>query len=70
MSHIKKFLKFHQLNIIKIINKDYKEKVLEDIKVFLKMKKRKKQQYGCEQYKNIPQDGKQKRVEHKKNVTK
>ena len=38
----------HQLNIIKIIKKDYKKNLVKDIKVFLKKKKKNKQQYGCE----------------------
>ena len=35
------FLKIHQLNIIKITKKDYKEKLVKDIKFFLKKKKKK-----------------------------
>ena len=43
---MQKFLKIHQLNIIKIIKKDYKvqkllQKFLNDIKVFPKQKKKK-----------------------------
>ena len=38
----KKCLKIHQLNIIEIIKKDYKiKKLVKDIKVFLKKKKKK-----------------------------
>ena len=32
------------------------------------MKKKKKQQYGREQYKNLPEDEKQKPVESEKNI--
>ena len=32
-------LKIHQLNVIKIIKKDYKKELVKDIKVFLKKKK-------------------------------
>ena len=38
----KKCLKIHQLNIVEIIKKDYKiKKLVKDIKVFLKKKKKK-----------------------------
>ena len=37
----RKFLKIHQLNIIKIIKKDYKKKLVKGIKAFLKKKKKK-----------------------------
>ena len=43
----------YQLNIIKIIKKDCKEKLVKDIKSFLKKKKKKKQQYSRERYKNL-----------------
>ena len=52
-----KCLKIYQLNITKITKKDYKENLVKNIKVFLK-KKHKKEQYGCEQYKNLPKDEK------------
>ena len=35
---------------------------MKDVKVFLKKKKLKKRQYFCEQYRNVPEDEKQKRV--------
>ena len=38
------------------------------IKVFLKKKKEKKQQYGCESYKNLSEAKKQKLVEYRKKV--
>ena len=38
--------KTHQLNIVKIIKKDYKRKLVKDIKVLLKETKKKKQHYG------------------------
>ena len=38
----KKCLKIHQLNVVEIIKKDYKiKKLVKDIKVFLKKKKKK-----------------------------
>ena len=37
------------------------KKIVEDVKVFLKNKK-KKQQYGCEQYKNLSERKKQELV--------
>ena len=54
--HIQKCLKIHQINVIKIIKKDYKKKLVKVIKVFLKNKKKKKQQDSCEKYKNLLKD--------------
>ena len=42
------------------------EKCAKDIKIFLKKKKGKKQEYGCERYKNLSEDEKQKLVEYRK----
>ena len=53
-----KCLKTYQLNIIKKIKKNCKKKLLKDIKVFVKKRKKKKQQYGCERYKNLSEDEK------------
>ena len=39
--------------MIKKIKKDYKRKLTKDIKIFLKKKKKKNQQYGHERYKNL-----------------
>ena len=39
---------------------------MKDLKTFLR--KKKKQRYGCEQYKNLPEDEKQKLVEYQKNT--
>ena len=39
--------------MIKKIKKDYKRKLAKDIKIFLKKKKKKNQQYGHERYKNL-----------------
>ena len=39
---------------------------MKDIKVFLKKIKGKKQQYGSECYKNLPEDEKQKLAEYRK----
>ena len=46
------------------MKKDYKKRLAKDIKIFLKKKEKKKRQYGCEHYKNISKDGKQKLVEY------
>ena len=40
------------------------KKLAKDIKIFLK--KKEKQQYGCERYKNLSEDVKQKLVEFRK----
>ena len=58
--------KNYHLNIIKKIKKDYKEKLVKDIKIFLKKKKKKKQQYGRECYENLSEDEKQKLAGHRK----
>ena len=58
-------IKIHPLNIIKIMKKVCKKKLVKDIQIFLK-KKKKKQIYGCEQYKNLPEDEKQKLVVYRK----
>ena len=52
------YIKVYQLNIIKKTKKDYKKKLVEDIKIFLRMKRGKKQQYGREGYKNFSEDKK------------
>ena len=57
-----------QPNIIKKIKKDYKKNLVRDIKLFLK--KKKKQQYGLERYKNLPEDEKQSLLSIEKNVIK
>ena len=54
--HIYKNLKIHQLNITKIIKKDYKRNLVKDIKGFVKEKKEKKETNGHERYKNLPED--------------
>ena len=64
--YIKKFLKIYHLNIIKKIKKDYKKKLVKDIKIFLKKKKKKKRQYGCERYKSLSEEEKEKLVEYRK----
>ena len=51
-SYIKKCLKIHQLNIIKITKKDYK-KVCERYQNLSKKEKEEKRQYGCKRYKNL-----------------
>ena len=42
------------------------EKIMKDIKIFLKKKKNRKQVYGCEQYKNLSEFEKQRLVEYRK----
>ena len=49
------------MDIIKKIKKDYKRKLVRDIKDFLK-----KWQYGGERYKNLSEDEKEKLVEYRK----
>ena len=49
---------------MKIAKKDYKERFVKDAKAFLK-KKRKKGQYWREQYRNLPEDEKQRLVEYR-----
>ena len=46
------------------MKENYKKQLMKDTKVFLE--KKKKGQYGREQYKIIPEDEKQKLVEYKK----
>ena len=43
---------------------------MKEIKVFPKLKKKKKQQYGRERRKNLPEDEKQRLAEHRKNYYK
>ena len=56
----------HQLNITKIITKGYKRSIVKNIKVLFRERKKKKQQYGCELYENLPEDEKQRKVEYRK----
>ena len=42
------------------------KKLVKGIKFFLKKKKNKNQEYGCNRYKNLPENEKQKPVEHRK----
>ena len=44
------------------------KKFLKDVRVFLTKKKEKKWQYGCERYKNLPEDEKQKLIELQKKI--
>ena len=59
----KKCLKIHQINITKVIRKDYRKKHRKRYQNHSTEEKEKKQQYGCEQYKNLKEDEKQKLVE-------
>ena len=49
------------------MKKDCK-KILKDIKVVLKNKKKKKREYGCEHYKNLAKDKKNNRFSIEKNI--
>ena len=42
-----------QLNNINKVKKNYKGKLVKDVKIFLKKKKKKKHQYGRERYKKL-----------------
>ena len=56
-----KYLKLCQLNIIKEINKGFKKtkkRLVKDIKIFLKRKKKKKRKCSRESYKNLSEDEK------------
>ena len=66
VSYISKCLKIYQRNIINKIKKDNRRKLVKDIKIFLKKKKKEKQQYCCECYKNISENEKQKLVKYRK----
>ena len=55
------------MNIMTIINQDYKTKLGKDIKVFLKKKKKKS---GNRVMKILAYDEKQKLVEYRKNIIK
>ena len=50
--------------------KTVKKKLAKDIKIYLKKKKKKKQDYGSECYKNLSKDEKQKPVEYRKIIAK
>ena len=50
--------------------KTVKKKLVKDIKIYLKKKKKKKQDYGSERYKNLSKDEKQKPVEYRENIAK
>ena len=51
-----------QLNIINKIKKDYKRKLVKDIKIFLKKKKKKNNNMVVNVTKNLSEDEKQKLV--------
>ena len=61
------FLKIHQLNVIKIIKRDYKS-AREVYQGLSQEEKEKKQQYSCKRYKALPEDEKQKLVEYRKKM--
>ena len=52
------YIKMSQLNNINKIKKNYKGKLVKDVKIFLKKKKKKKHQYGGERYKNLSENEK------------
>ena len=57
----------HQINIIKIIKKDYeKTRKYHSLSKDEKKKKKKTATVWCEQYKNLPEDEKQMLVEYRK----
>ena len=58
--------KFLSINIINKVRKDYKKKLLKDIKVISKKKER-KPQCGREHYKILSEDEKNRRFEYRKN---
>ena len=61
--------KYYQENKVakkSIAYKNYKKKFVKYIRIFLMKKKKKKQQYGRELYKNLLEDVKQKFVENRK----
>ena len=60
--------KVNHLNIIKEIKKDYKRKLVKDIKIFLKKNKKKKREYGGERYKNISKERKNELAEYRKTL--
>ena len=61
---MKFYLKIHPLNITKITKKDYK-KDLWKISKFFQKKEKKKKQYRRGQYKNLPEDEKQRLVDYR-----
>ena len=62
-----KILKIYQLDIIKIIKKDFKNQLVKDIKIFLKKIKKKSNSIVMNnKYKNLPEDEKQKLLEYRK----
>ena len=62
-----KILKIYQLDIIKIIKKDFKNQLVKDIKIFLKKIKKKSNSIVVNnKYKNLPEDEKQKLLEYRK----
>ena len=61
---MKFYLKIHPLNITKITKKDY-NKDLWKISKFFQKKEKKKKQYGRGQYKNLPEDEKQRLVDYR-----
>ena len=50
--------KYYQENVERL-----QKKLVKDIKIFLNKKMKKKWQYGCERYKNISENGKDKLAE-------
>ena len=54
--------------ITKKIKKDYEKKLVKNIKIFLKKKRKKTREFGCEPYKNLSEDETNKLVEYKKNI--
>ena len=62
----KKYQKILGPDIIEKTKKTFKKNLLKNNKIFLKKKKKTKQQYGSERYKNISENEKQKLVDYRK----
>ena len=64
INYLYKNIQIHHLDITKNINK---ERLQKEIMIFLK-KKKKRRPYGREQYKNLPEDEKQRLIEYRKKI--
>ena len=66
-----KSLKIHKQSIIKITKKDYKKKLVKDVKVFLKKKKKNVTiwSYGGKRYENLQEEEKQKLNKYRKKIS-
>ena len=55
--------KYYQKN-----KKFFKKELVKVLRSFWRIKQRKKRQYGCERYKNLPEGEKEELVQYKKNL--